>query len=176
MTALVARRGRIAALIAGVGLAVTAVAPAQAWPWSFTTNTSISISGASTAVSTANGLIGKGSTTCSDGTCRSLSEHLAGRIWGYKTSGFTSAAAHMSYLKSVGKFSTSYNIPVGALVFFPAGTYGFVGVYVGSGYVVLPAPDAYGVWNIRKVTMNSVADRFGGYSGWGYPLFPYGTK
>lgn len=160
----------LAALLTALSISTASIAPAQAV--SYTDDTSQYIYGAKTVAERALSYVGKASSICSNGTCAGMCDHVAAYFWGYANSGFTSANSHWSYLVNKGKAKPgSYVIPKGALLFWNTGTYGHVAVYVGGGYVVSSWKDAYGNINLRKVAAASVTSAYGGYRGWGYPIF-----
>lgn len=160
----------LAAFLTFLTVSMTSVVPAQAAIYN--DDPSITFSGGSAAAYKALTYVGKASSVCDNGTCRGLCDHVAGFFYGYAHSGFTSANSHWQYLVDKGKARAgSKDVPKGALLFWNVGSYGHVAVYVGLGYVVTAWPDDYGRWNLRRVPAWKVSSTYGGYRGWGYPVF-----
>ena len=94
------------------------------------------------------------------GYCEGFAEIAYG-----KSNQFTSALVHYQWQLNNGRISTNTNPPAGALVFYDGGTFGHIGVSIGSGQVI--STQGYD-GQYLPVWQHSVTGLYNRYLGWAY--------
>lgn len=124
---------------------------------------------ADVAIARALSYVGNANMACEDGECYRLCDYLAGKIWGYESSGYYSAATHWETAKATGVAHVGdKNPPLGAALFYTGDSSdGHIAIYVGNGMVVTNNSGGSAGSNVYLMPAN----RWGGYLGWALPIF-----